>query len=101
MSDDGSQRVNEVRRALLNGGTVALALRSAPSPAMDERNLDNRVPLELLLIPESNSSLSRPSDQSLSNGEGDTDLGGELDIGLLRQSAPLLAQQIPPIHASK
>ena len=35
MSDDGSQRINEVRRALLIGGTVALALGSAPSPAAE------------------------------------------------------------------
>src|SRR5580658_9332702 len=35
MSDNGSQRINEGRRALLIGGTVALALRSAPSLAVE------------------------------------------------------------------
>ena len=50
---------------------------------MYEINLENRVPLELLLIPESNSSLLRPRDRSLSNGEGDTDSGSSSQPGLL------------------
>jgi hypothetical protein len=55
---------------------------------MDERNLENRVPLELLLIPESNSSLSRPSDRSLSNGERRHGLDGEQNsMSVLRAHA--------------
>jgi len=59
---------------------------------MDARNQENRVPLELLLIPESNSSLSRPSDRSLSNGDGDTDSRPSSAPRLLRRKTPLLAQ---------
>src|SRR5580692_7469300 len=59
---------------------------------MDARNLESRAPLELLLIPESNSSLSRPSDRSLSNGDGDADSRPSSAPRLLRRKTPLLAQ---------